>query len=194
MDAQETDSKPRLAFEITEQNDKQLDEDMRRLTDEARDYLRLYLCYKFSLGFMQLYDDTVNPMAPYWLNDSCSPSPGPNGSCILGNTTVYAIDVDSAGTVAARLKLNREKKIRLSIKNTGHDYTGRSKGKGSLELWIHHLKDISFLNYSSPGYTGPAAKACAGTQLFDARKAAPEHGVRVLRGYCPSVGMVGGIS
>ena len=131
-------------------------------------------------------------MAPYWLNDSCSPFSGPNGSCTLGNTPVYAIDVDSADTVAAGLKFAREKNIRLSIKNTGHDYTGRLNGQGSLELWMHHLKDISFSNYSSPGYTGPAAKAGAGTQFFEAYRAAAEHGLRVLGGYCPTVGLVAG--
>ncbi|KAL8724285.1 MAG: hypothetical protein Q9166_008032 [cf. Caloplaca sp. 2 TL-2023] len=130
-------------------------------------------------------------MSPYWLNDSCSPF-GANRTCTLGNSAVYAIDVDSADTVAAGLKFAREKNIRLSIKNTGHDYTGKSNGQGSLELWMHHLKDISFFNYSSPGYTGTAAKVGAGTQFFEAYKAAAEHGLRVLGGYCPTVGMVGG--
>ena len=131
-------------------------------------------------------------MAPYWLNNSCSPFSGRNGSCTLGNTPVYAIDVDNAGTVAAGLRFAREHNVRLSIKNTGHDYIGRSNGQGSLELWMHHLKDISFFNYTSAGYTGLAAKAGAGTQFFEAYRAAAEHDARVLGGYCPSVGMVGG--
>ena len=105
---------------------------------------------------------------------------------------VYAIDVDSAETIAAGLKFTQEKNIRLSIKNTGHDYIGRSNGQGSLALWMHNLNDLSFFNYSSPGYTGPAAKVGAGIQFFDAYKAAANHGLRVLGGYCPSVGMVGG--
>lgn len=131
-------------------------------------------------------------MAPYWLNDSCNPFSGPNGSCILGNTPVYAIDVDSAGSVAAGLRFAQKHNIRLSIKNTGHDYSGRSNGQGSLELWMHHLKDISFFNHNGTGYTGPAARAGAGTQFFEAYKAAAEHDGRVLGGYCPTVGMVGG--
>ena len=57
---------------------------------------------------------------------------------------------------------------------------------------MHHLKDISFFDYSSAGYTGPAARMGAGTQFFEAYRAAAEHDVRVLGGYCPSVGMVGG--
>ena len=104
----------------------------------------------------------------------------------------YAINVDSAATVAAGLKFAQERNIRLSIKNTGHDYIGRSNGRGSLAFWMHNLTDMSFLNYSSPGYTGPAAKVGAGVQFFDAYRKAANHGVRVLGGYCPSVGMVGG--
>ena len=131
-------------------------------------------------------------MSPFWLNDSCSPFSGSNASCTLGNIAVYAIDVDSASTVMAGLKFAREKNIRLSIKNTGHDYIGRSNGQGSLALWMHNLKNISFFNYSSPGYTGPVAKAGAGIQSFEANEAAAEQGLRVLGGYCPTVGIVGG--
>lgn len=131
-------------------------------------------------------------MVPYWLNDSCSPFSGPNSPCTLGNMASYAIDVDSAATVAAGLKFAQERNVRLSIKNTGHDYIGRSNGRGSLALWMHNLNDMSFFNYSSPGYTGPAAKAGVGIQFFDIYREAANHGVRVLGGYCPSVGMVGG--
>ena len=131
-------------------------------------------------------------MSPYWLNDSCSPFSGPEGSCILGNTPVYAIDVDSAATVAAGLKFAQDKNIRTSIKNTGHDYTGKSTGRGSLELWMHHMKDISILDYKSPGYTGRAVRVGAGVQFTDAYKTAAEQGLRVLGGYCPTVGVAGG--
>ncbi|KAI1504776.1 FAD-binding domain-containing protein [Biscogniauxia marginata] len=105
---------------------------------------------------------------------------------------VYALDVDNADTVAAGLKFAQENNIRLSIKNTGHDYIGRSNGRGSLALWTHNLKDMTFLNYSSPHYTGPALRAGAGVQFFEAYAAAADHGLRVLGGYCPTVGMVGG--
>ncbi|MCJ1286178.1 hypothetical protein MMC26_005523 [Xylographa opegraphella] len=131
-------------------------------------------------------------MSPYWLNDSCSPFLGPNASCTLGNIASYAINVDNADTVTAGLKFAREKNIRLSIKNTGHDYIGRSNGQGSLALWMHNLKNITVFNYSSPGYTGPALKAGAGVQFFEGYEAAANHGLRVLGGYCPTVGMAGG--
>ena len=90
------------------------------------------------------------------------------------------------------LKFAKENNIRLSIKNTGHDYIGRSNGQGSLALWTHNLKDIFFFHYKSAAYTGPAMKAGAGVQFFEAYKAAADHGLRVVGGYCPTVGMVGG--
>ncbi|KAK9420439.1 putative FAD-binding domain-containing protein [Seiridium unicorne] len=136
------------------------------------------------------YEDAVNIMSPYWLNDTCSPFSGT--SCKQGNIASYAVEIDGAKTVTAALKFAREKNIRVSIKNTGHDYIGRSNGRGSLALWTHKLKDISVLQYNSSYYTGPALKAGAGVQFFEAYKAAAASDLRVLGGYCPTVGMVGG--
>lgn len=138
------------------------------------------------------YDNPVNIMAPLWLNNSCSPFPEPNSSCTLGNNAVYAINIDGADTAKAGIRFARENNIRLSIKNTGHDYIGRSNGQGSLALWTHNLKSMSFISYSSPHYTGPALKAGAGVQFSEAYEAAAERGLRVIGGFCPSVGMVGG--
>lgn len=106
--------------------------------------------------------------------------------------TSYAIDVDSAATVAAELKFAQERNVRLSIKNTGHDYIERSNGRDSLTLWMHNLNDMSFFNYSSPGYSGPAAKAGVDIQFFDIYRETANHEVRVLDEYCPSVRMVEG--
>ena len=57
---------------------------------------------------------------------------------------------------------------------------------------MHNLNDMSFFNYSSPGYIGSAAKAGVGIQFFDIYREAANHEVRVLDEYCPSVEMVGG--
>ena len=136
--------------------------------------------------------DPVNVMSPYWLNDSCSPFLAPNGTCTLGNLASYAINVSDAATVAAGIKFAQKKNIRLTIKNTGHDISGRSAGEGSLALWTHHLKDLSFVNYTSPYYTGPAARISAGVENFEVYQAASQHGLRVVGGSCPTVGISGG--
>lgn len=131
-------------------------------------------------------------MSPYWLNDSCSPFAAPSLSCTLGNLAVYALEIDNAATAAAGLKFAQENNIRLSIKNTGHDYTGRSNGQGSLVLWTHKLKDVTFLDYNSSYYTGPAVKLGAGVQFSEVYAPAASRGLRIAGGYCPSVGIAGG--
>lgn len=57
---------------------------------------------------------------------------------------------------------------------------------------MHNLKDISFLNYSSASYTGPAVKLGAGVQAYEAYEAASNRGLRIIGGFCPTVGIVGG--
>jgi FAD/FMN-containing dehydrogenase len=71
-------------------------------------------------------------------------------------------------------------------------YLGKSTGKGGLGIWTHNLKTIDFLNYTSDDYIGPAIKMGAGVQAFEAYAAAYEHGLRVVGGECPTVGLAGG--
>ena len=78
------------------------------------------------------------------------------------------------------------------MKNTGHDLLGRSTGRGALGVWTHYLKSISFSNYTSEYYTGPAAKFGAGVQAWEGFEAATPYGLRVMGGTCPSVGLAGG--
>ncbi|KAI0899510.1 FAD-binding domain-containing protein [Annulohypoxylon nitens] len=136
-------------------------------------------------------NDPVNVMSPYWQNNSCSPFKGPKGTCTLGNNAIYAINVSDASTAIAGIKFAQEKNVRLSIKNTGHDLLGRSSGAGSLALWTHNLKNVSFMTYKSSGYTGPAAKVGAGLQVRELYEIAKEHKFRVVGGGCPTVGLAG---
>lgn len=135
--------------------------------------------------------DPVNVNSPYWNNNSCSPFVQ-GSSCSLGHLASYGINVTSAEDVIAGIDFAREKNVRLTIKNTGHDFLGRSTGAGSLSLWTFHLKDISFSDYDSSWYAGPAIKLGAGVQGSEALRAASERGLRVVIGDCPSVGVAGG--
>lgn len=94
--------------------------------------------------------------------------------------------------MAVGLHFAQEHNIRLTIKNTGHDFLGRSTGRGALALWTHHLKDITFLNYTSAHYIGPAVRLGAGVQGSEAYEAAKKRGLRVAGGDCRSVGLAGG--
>lgn len=100
--------------------------------------------------------------------------------------------MSSATDVAAGLKFAKDNNIRLVVKNTGHDFLGRSTGKGSLGLWMHHLNNISFVDYEGPEYQGGAVRMEAGVQGSELNSAAAAHGVRTVTGWCPSVGIAGG--
>ncbi|KAK6599174.1 FAD binding domain protein [Botrytis cinerea] len=127
------------------------------------------------------FTDPVNVMAPYWLNDSCSPFTSTNTTCDLGNIASYAINVSSADDVIAGLKFATENKVRITIKTLA-----------MTTLVDQTAKDISFLNYTSTNYTGPAVKAGAGVQFYEAYEIAAENGLRVVGGFCPTVGIAGG--
>ncbi|KAI0441392.1 FAD-binding domain-containing protein [Xylaria telfairii] len=135
--------------------------------------------------------DPVTVMSPYWLNNTCSPFAGLSAECDLGNLASYAINVSSVGDIIAGVNFVRDNNIRLTIKNTGHDYLGRSTGAGALALWTHHLKDMSFFTYKSQSYTGAAARLGAGSQVQEVYEAASAHGLRVAGGGCPTVGIAG---
>ena len=49
------------------------------------------------------------------------------------------IEVKSVSDVQAALAFSRFTGTRLSVKNKGHDYKGRSSGKNTLNLWVSCL-------------------------------------------------------
>jgi hypothetical protein len=113
------------------------------------------------------------------------PTDDPSGTCTLGGYAAYSIDVENVAQVQLGVNFARNMNLRLTVKNTGHDYIGKSSGAGALNLWTHNLKDIQFIKkYKSAGYTGPAFKAGAGVQGFEILEAARDHDVTVLSGIC----------
>lgn len=131
-------------------------------------------------------------MAPFFANRSCDPFQPRSAQCVIGSYVQYAINVSSAADVSAGIKFATEKNIRLVIRNTGHDYLGKSTGSGALGLWMHHLKDIDFIDYHDSHYSGKAIKVGAGVQGFEVYAAADAHGLQVVGGECPTVGFAGG--
>ncbi|KAI0973506.1 FAD binding domain protein [Xylaria arbuscula] len=122
----------------------------------------------------------------------CNPFTDPASVCTVGNYVDYTINVSSAADVAAGLNFAQKNNIRIVIKNTGHDYLGKSTGRNGLGLWTHNLDSIHFLNYSSSAYNGPAMKMGAGAQAFNVYEAAAARGLRVVGGECSTVGLAGG--
>jgi len=138
-----------------------------------------------------------NPTSNFWpvyQGRTCLPIDSPNGTCDLGGFPIYAVNISTVAQIQLAINFARNANIRLVIKNTGHDYLGKSLGAGALSIWTHNLKDIDFIeNYESDsGYRGKVLKVGAGVTVREVYKAAHSHDVTALGGICESVGFAGG--
>ncbi|EHK98560.1 putative 6-hydroxy-D-nicotine oxidase [Glarea lozoyensis 74030] len=132
-------------------------------------------------------------MTPFFANQSCDPFTPQTQACLLGNYVRYAVDVQTVDDIVAGVKFAADNNVRFVVRNTGHDFLGRSTGAGALSVWTHNLKDIDFIdNYSDKFYTGKAAKVGAGVLGYEMLTAAKAKGVVVVSGTCPTVGLAGG--
>ncbi|KAL4899953.1 hypothetical protein BDW74DRAFT_188831 [Aspergillus multicolor] len=138
------------------------------------------------------YQDPSSPMAAWWANFSCSPF---TAGCTLGPLAHYTANVTCASDIREVLDFTTRHNIRLSIRNTGHDYLGKSTAPGSIALWTHNLKSIEYQpNYTTSWYTGPALRVGAGVQGREAQDAAHRagNGHVIVSAHSPDIGFAGG--
>lgn len=133
-------------------------------------------------------------MWPVYQGLTCIPRNSPNGTCTLGAYPTYAVNVSTVSQIQLTLNFARNANIRLVIKNTGHDYLGKSLGAGALSVWTHNLKNMEFIaDYKSDGgYEGAALKVGAGVTVREIYQMAEKWNVTVTGGLCESVGFAGG--
>jgi hypothetical protein len=134
------------------------------------------------------YDDPLEMMSPVYQGLTClPPSIYDSKNCTLGGFPLYVLNATTPKHVQAGINFARTTGVRLVIRNTGHDYSGKSGGAGSLSIWTHHMKDLVYVaDYvdKSQSYSGPAFKAGAGVQAFEIYEAAHEKRRIVLGGDC----------
>lgn len=133
-------------------------------------------------------------MLPLFHGTGCTPFTEEEQTCSPEAYAAYSINVTCAEDVATGLKFAKENNIRLTIKNTGHDFLGRSTGSGALNLWVHNLKDITFNDYTSSAYSGPAIILGTGVEGQEAYAAADAWGYRFVGGACSTVAPAGGFT
>ncbi|PWY71002.1 FAD-binding domain-containing protein [Aspergillus heteromorphus CBS 117.55] len=131
-------------------------------------------------------------MQSYFANQSCDPFTAESRACELGNYVSYAVNVSSAADVAATVKFAKSNNLRLVIRNTGHDYLGRSTGAGALSVWTHSLNSVAYEDYSDSTYSGPAYKLGSGVMGYQVLDALEGSGHVLVGGECPTVGLAGG--
>lgn len=132
-------------------------------------------------------------MSYLFTNNRCNPFSTVHSSCTSGNLGSYTVHATSINDIQQTLAFVQEHNIRLAIRNTGHDYNGKSTGAGALGLWLHYLDSMEYLSeYNSPSYTGPAIKVGAGVLIYDAYKFADANNGVIVGGNCPTVALAGG--
>ena len=133
-------------------------------------------------------------MSPLFSNNTCLYSTDKASPCTIGYYPVYVVNVSTPEHAAAAVRFASEKNLRLNIKNTGHDFLGRSTARGALSIWTAHLKDIEIIDrYSGrTAYTGSAVKVGAGVSTVEVYEATDKVGKMVIGGEQPTVGFGGG--
>ncbi|KAF4982316.1 hypothetical protein FZEAL_2045 [Fusarium zealandicum] len=143
-------------------------------------------------------EDPTSLMNPLYEGNACLPQNAKmdGATCQLGGLPVYSVNATSVSHVQLAVNFARNLNLRLVIRNTGHDFLGKSTGAGALNIWTHHLKKVEFLkNYKSAGsYAGPAFKIGAGIQVFELYEAANKYGYTAVGGECRTVGVAGGFT
>lgn len=126
-------------------------------------------------------------------NTCLPPNIALKNSCTLGGYATYSVAVTKVFQIQLAVNLARNLNLRLVIKNTGHDFSAKSTGAGSLSIWTHKLKSVEFVTrYSDSTYTGPALKTGSGVQAYEIYAAAKQYGVTVVGGEGQTVGVMGG--
>ncbi|KAM6494428.1 hypothetical protein JOM56_010789 [Amanita muscaria] len=131
--------------------------------------------------------------------DACYYNTSLGFPCEQGNIPVLGVDARNVGDIQATVKFAKEHNLRLVIKNTGHDFLGRSAARGGFMLWTHNLKNITFDAHFVPegtpvSQTYQAITLGAGVQWNGAYKAVNDSGRFMVGGLSGggSVGAAGG--
>ncbi|KAF2748158.1 FAD/FMN-containing isoamyl alcohol oxidase-like protein MreA [Sporormia fimetaria CBS 119925] len=143
-----------------------------------------------------LTDHPVANLWPLYTNGTCLPTNNPEATCTRGFYGEYVIMATMKDHIKAGVDFARAHNLRLIIRNTGHDFMGRSTGYGALIINTHSFKEAKFVSkYTGPGgWTGSAVTVGAGVQGRELYRQAFQQNpkVVVVGGECPTVGWAGG--
>ncbi|KAJ7092987.1 hypothetical protein B0H15DRAFT_1021003 [Mycena belliarum] len=132
-------------------------------------------------------------MTPFFANRSCDPFAPRDEKCDIGAYVQYSVNVSTPDHIYKTLDFVKTHNIRFVLRNTGHDFMGKSTGANALAIWTHFLQETQWIeDFRSPSYRGPAVKAQAGVSAGLLYEQADSRGYAIVGGQCPGVGMAGG--
>ncbi|KAI8631449.1 hypothetical protein F5Y19DRAFT_493352 [Xylariaceae sp. FL1651] len=138
-------------------------------------------------------DDPLTELAQWTQGSSCVATLTPTGNCTRGGFPEYVVNATAAKHVQAAVNFARVTNVRLVIKNTGHDFGGRSVGAGSISIWTHNLKSTEFIPaYHIGNYSGMAIRIGSGVEAWEVSNLMAARNVTVVAAGCNTVGGTGG--
>mmetsp|Transcript_69489 Transcript_69489/g.175184 ORF Transcript_69489/g.175184 Transcript_69489/m.175184 type:complete len:597 (+) Transcript_69489:63-1853(+) len=122
-------------------------------------------------------------------------SPRIPGWMITNSTPSKFVTISDALEASQALRFATKHHIAVVVKNTGHDWGGRSVSPGSLMLWTHKMNTIEWHEDFTPldcgSSAGSAVTVGAGVQFHHLYEQAFVQRRYVVGGTCLSVGIVG---
>ena len=84
----------------------------------------------------------------YWTGECCLLDFGiPNPPvCYQGAIAPIVVNATKVEYVQAAVRFAKENNISLTVKSTGHDFQGRSTSAESLNVWVHHMKEVTYFD------------------------------------------------
>ncbi|KAL7922893.1 hypothetical protein ACQKWADRAFT_326522 [Trichoderma austrokoningii] len=144
---------------------------------------------------------TENPVSVMWDQyDNYTCLPEMNTPCSPAGYPAYVVNASTAEHIKIGIDFARKYNVRLNIKNTGHDYLGRSNSPGSFSIWTHHLNQITHnkgqfkLKGSGKIISGDSYTVAGGAQMYNVYSAADQNNQTIVGGGSKTVGIGGYIT
>ena len=120
--------------------------------------------------------------------------------CGQGRVSLYSAEVETAAHVQATVNFAVSHNIKIAIKNSGHDFLGRSSAPFSLQILTYKMKNISVINSFVPSVPSgmkipdgiKAVTLAAGVQEHDLYEYLTTQNAIIVVGSANTVGAVGG--
>ncbi|KAI6015297.1 hypothetical protein F5J12DRAFT_817299 [Pisolithus orientalis] len=119
--------------------------------------------------------------------------------CEQGSVPVIGVDARTPQDIQAAVNFALRYNLKLVVKSTGHDYLGRSTGRGAFVVWTHKMKNITYDAEFAPegapaNETYQAMTVGSGVQWHEAYDVANQNGRMMVGAQDPdgSIGAGGG--
>lgn len=132
-------------------------------------------------------------------HEACYIQDSTNTTCGQGRISLYAAKVESVAQIQETVGFAKRHHLRLVIKNSGHDFLGRSSAPESLQIFTHDMRSINvvddFMPSGAPPHStgqGPAVTIEAGVSVGELYAEVGRHNRSVIAGAASTIGAAGG--